>query len=138
MEFNKDTIKLLKEQFDSIINVKEDVEFWYARDLQKILGYTEWRNFEDVMSKAMISCEKAGFKAIDHFVKLNKMVEVGSGAERQVEDYMLTRYACYLTAQNGDSKKPAIAFVQIWVAHRATLTVKHCSYFSFDNNFPFL
>jgi len=101
LEFKSDTIKMLKEQFDLIINIEEDVEFWYARDLQERLGYTEWRNFEDVINKAMIACKNSGFQVIDHFVKVNKMVGIGSEAKRKIEDYKLTRYACYLIAQNG-------------------------------------
>ena len=116
MEFKSDTIKVLKEKFDVIINIEEDVEFWYARALQKILGYTEWRNFEDVINKAMIACKTSGFQAIDHFVKTNKMVGIGSEAKREIEDYKLTRYACYLIAQNGNSKKPEIAFAQTYFA----------------------
>ncbi|MCL2859266.1 MAG: DNA damage-inducible protein D [Oscillospiraceae bacterium] len=107
---------MLKEQFDLIINVEENVEFWYARDLQGKLGYTEWRNFEDVINKAMIACKNSGFQVTDHFVKVNKMVEIGSEAKRKIEDYKLTRYACYLIAQNGDSQKPQIAFAQTYFA----------------------
>jgi DNA-damage-inducible protein D len=93
------------------------IEFWLARDLQHLLGYTEWRNFnQTVISKARTACELAGHATSDHFVDVNKMVSLGSSAEREVDDVMLTRYACYLIAQNGDPRKPEIAFAQTYFA----------------------
>ena len=92
------------------------VEFWLARDLQHLLGYTEWRNFTAVIDKARTACEVSGHAISDHFVDVNKMVDLGSGSQREVPDIMLTRYACYLIAQNGDPKKPEIAFAQTYFA----------------------
>lgn len=118
MEFEKSKLAELKEKFDSIINTEENekIEYWYARDLQALLGYTQWRNFLEVMKKAMISCESVGFIVSDHFAEVSKMIKLAKGAERKVQDYMLTRYACYLIAQNGDSKKEEIAFAQTYFA----------------------
>ena len=116
LEFNKETLKSLKEQFDLIINVEEDIEFWYARDLQEKLGYKHWESFLDVINRAMNACVNSGFILEDHFRHVPKMVKLGSGAERSIDDYMLTRYACYLIAQNGDSRKPQIAFAQTYFA----------------------
>ena len=92
------------------------VEYWLARDLQHLLGYDEWRNFTTAISKAKTACEVSGHRAADHFVGVNKMVDLGSGSQRQIEDMMLTRYACYLIAQNGDSRKQEIAFAQTYFA----------------------
>jgi DNA-damage-inducible protein D len=93
------------------------VEFWLARDVQHLLGYAEWRNFSStVISKAKTACDVSGHAALDHFVGVNKMVDLGSGSQREVDDMMLTRYACYLIAQNGDPRKPEIAFAQTYFA----------------------
>ncbi|MBF0156566.1 MAG: DNA damage-inducible protein D [Magnetococcales bacterium] len=92
------------------------VEYWLARDLQHLLGYGEWRNFNTAISKAKTACEGSGHPAADHFVGVNKMVDLGSGSQRQIDDVMLTRYACYLIAQNGDPRKQEIAFAQTYFA----------------------
>lgn len=92
------------------------VEYWLARDLQHLLGYTEWRNFVLVISKAKTACEVSGHTPGNHFVDVNKMVDLGSGSQREVDDMMLTRYACYLIAQNGDPRKEEIAFAQTYFA----------------------
>lgn len=91
-------------------------EFWTGRDLQRLLGYTEWRNFLNTVEKAKTACEASGQPVSDHFVDANKLVEIGSSAERPVEDLYLSRYACYLIAQNGDSRKKPVAFAQTYFA----------------------
>jgi DNA-damage-inducible protein D len=110
-------IQKLFTSFEDIKHTNEDgVEYWSARDLQKLLMYKEWRNFEVVLEKAMEACRKAGNSKFDHFVGVNKMVSVGSEAEREVFDIHLTRYAAYLIAQNGDPRKQEIAFAQAYFA----------------------
>lgn len=92
------------------------VDYWLARDVQHLLGYAEWRNFGLVVSKAKTACEVSGHQVEDHFVDVSKMVQLGSGSQRDIDDIMLTRYACYLIAQNGDPRKPEIAFAQTYFA----------------------
>ncbi len=112
----KELIVRLHQSFDAIANEKNGVEYWLARELQELLGYTEWRNFLLVIEKAKIACLNAAQATKDHFVDVNKMVQLGSGSERNIDDIMLTRYACYLIAQNGDPRKDAIAFAQSYFA----------------------
>lgn len=103
-------------QFESITNEYEGVECWSARELAKLLGYAQCRNFENIVNKAKAACEHAEQEVSYHFAEVGKMVSLGSGSEREVSDYMLTRYACYLVAQNGDPRKPQVAFAQNYFA----------------------
>ena len=112
-----EVIQSLTEDFEAHARQTENgVEFWLARDLQHLLGYAEWRNFTAVVTKAKIACEVSAYPVADHFVDVNKMVGLGSGSRREVPDIMLTRYACYLIAQNGDPRKAQIAFAQTYFA----------------------
>lgn len=115
---DKKRVGQIKEQFDLVIHSDETakIEFWYARELMPLLGYERWENFDKAISRAMDSCETSGIDVSDHFREVTKMVSLGSGAQRPVKDYMLTRYACYLIAQNGDPKKEEIAFAQSYFA----------------------
>ncbi len=114
----KEIIAKLHSEFEQIVQVNNDTgaECWFARDIQSLLGYAKWENFEKVIEKAKISCKNAGLKMEDHFLDIRKMVQIGSGSSREINDIALTRYACYLIAQNGDSSKDQVAFAQTYFA----------------------
>lgn len=109
-------IAKLHKSFEASSYEEDGIEYWLARELQTLLGYAEWRNFLNTIDKARDSCKTTGEAVSDHFVDVTKMVSIGSGAERKKDDIMLTRYACYLIAQNGDPKKEQIAFAQSYFA----------------------
>lgn len=106
----------LFEKFENAASELEGVECWSARDLQILLGYSKWENFEKVIQKGKDACKNAGEEIAYHFPDVRKMVAIGSGAEKEIDDILLTRYACYLVAQNGDSRKQEIAFAQNYFA----------------------
>ena len=112
----KELIVKLRKTFEEAAFDYQGIECWSARELQILLNYTEWRNFENVINKAKDSCKTAKQDINNHFVEVNKMVQIGSGAEKSITDILLTRYACYLIAQNGDPKKEEIAFAQSYFA----------------------
>lgn len=112
----KKMIMNYKKRFDEIRHEENGVEFWYARELMHLLDYSKWQNFENVLLKAKVACVNNGIVVENHFADASKMVILGSGANREVEDYMLTRYACYLIVENGDPRKEQIAFAQSYFA----------------------
>jgi DNA-damage-inducible protein D len=114
----KEVIGRLHASFEQLVHQDPETtgEFWFARDLQELLGYARWENFANAISRAKTSCKAAGVDDSDHFLDVTKMVDVGSGAKRSIDDVALTRYACYLIAQNGDPSKEAIAFAQTYFA----------------------
>lgn len=114
-------IKQYKSSFDNIVKYITDdngkqIEVWYARELQIVLGYEQWKNFNIAIQRAILSCKTQGINYVDHFAEVGKMVSLGSNSTRQIQDFMLTRFACYLIAQNGDSKKEQVAFAQSYFA----------------------
>jgi DNA-damage-inducible protein D len=115
---DKEIVARLHSSFEEMVHTEPQtgVEYWLARDLQGLLGYTQWRSFEAVIQKAITACENSGYDPKDHFARARKMVDLGSGATREIDDIALSRYACYLIAQNGDPAKEQIAFAQTYFA----------------------
>ena len=132
-------ISRYKSSFDQIVNHigndkgGEQIEVWFARDLQSVLGYALWENFVVAIKRAVESCRSQNINIDDHFREVTKMVHLGSSSQREVQDFMLTRYACYLIAQNGDPKKEEIAFAQSYFAvqtRKAELIEERINYLS--------
>ncbi len=112
----KETIAKLNKSFEEYAYEQDGVDYWLARELQELLGYADWRNFLNAVDKAKEICQTTGEAVFDHFVDVNKTIPMPKGASKEVPDIMLTRYACYLIAQNGDPKKEQIAFAQSYFA----------------------
>ncbi len=117
---DKKEVSVLKSKFDELVHVDKNtgIEFWYARELQPAFSYSQWRRFSEVIEKAKLSCKVSGNIVDNHFANVGKMVNLGSGASREITDVKLTRYACYLIAQNGDPRKEEIAFAQSYFAQQ--------------------
>lgn len=113
---NREKIARMKAIFEGAARELDGIQIWLARDLQKLLDYTDWRNFQNVIAKAKDSCERAGAPVDDHFVDVTRVIEIGKGAKQRVVDIALTRYACYLIAQNGNPQKNVVAFAQTYFA----------------------
>ena len=116
MHLKKDIIIKLSKSFEEAAHIEQGVEYWMARDIQELLEYNEWRNFLNVVKKAKTACQNSDQPVTNHFGDVTKMVKLGSGSEREIPDIMLSRYACYLVAQNGDPRKEPIAFAQSYFA----------------------
>jgi DNA-damage-inducible protein D len=113
---NTEIINSLHKNFEEASHTDNDLTYWFARDIQLLLEYTQWRNFEEVIEKAKFACKNSEQNVENHFAEVSKMVDLGSSSARKIKDYMLTRYACYLIAQNGDPRKETIAFAQTYFA----------------------
>ena len=112
----KETIIKLNNRFEEYAYEQDGTEYWLARELQELLGYADWRNFLNAINKAKESCETTGEAVSNHFVDVTKTIQMPKGASKEIPDYILSRYACYLIAQNGDPKKEQIAFAQSYFA----------------------
>lgn len=133
----KDLVAIGDKSFEDLKKVNEHgAEYWSARELQPLLGYTQWRRFEDAIKRAITSCKQSGNIPENHFADAGKMVKIGSESEREVQNYHLSRFACYLIAQNGDPRKPEIANAQKYFAVQARRLYALCVHKAVDKNSP--